>query len=270
MISFFHLNTVNIKHQLEHSRPELIMSELIVSTSLAVKYRPKLLSDLVGQDHIVTQINGMLTKRRFPSTILLSGSSGLGKTTTARIIARYVNCKNPGEDFAPCGECVNCTTTENHPDVIEINAADTRGIDDVRSLLQQSKFSPVMGSRRFFIIDEAQQLTVQAQQCFHPDTMVETPEGLVKISTLTEGDEVLSFNHLTGKDEISKVEATSLHNNEKECVRIWVSDTEYFECTEDHPIWVENRGSYLQAKDLLESDELKLPGSIPLIRQPDL
>lgn len=239
-----------------------------VVESLATKYRPKKLDDLVGQEHIVTQIKGMLKKGSMPNTILLAGNSGLGKTTTARMLARYVNCLKL-VDGNPCGTCVNCTT-ENHPDVLEINAADTRGIDDMRNLISQSNYLPTMGNRRFFILDEAQMLTSQAQQCFHPDTLVCTEHGTKKISELEEGDKVLSFNHTLGVDEYCAVEACSLISNEKKCLRIWVSDSEYFECTEDHPIWVENRKAYVPAAQLLESDELKLPGNIPLIKQPVL
>ena len=134
------------------------------TVNLAVKYRPQKLDDVVGQQHVVAQLRGMFSKGKMPSSILLTGPTGLGKTTLARIIARYINCENPDtEKHAPCGECRNCKFDQDHPDVVEINAADSRGIDDVRTLVQQARNMPQFGKHRVFIVDEAQQLTNQAQ-----------------------------------------------------------------------------------------------------------
>jgi DNA polymerase III subunit gamma/tau len=134
------------------------------STSLAVKYRPKTLNGLIGQDHIISAVTGMLKTKKMPSAIMLYGPTGLGKTTTARIIVRYLNCANPNpETYAPCGECQSCKMKE-HPDVMELNAADSRGIDDVRNLINLAKNMPTFGKKRFMIIDEAQQLPTLSQQ----------------------------------------------------------------------------------------------------------
>lgn len=133
--------------------------------NLAVKYRPRVLEDYVGQDHVVDELKGMFKRGRMPSSILLAGPTGTGKTTLARIIARYINCSHPDEEtHAPCGECANCKMVE-HPDVMELNAADTRGIDDVRNLLTISKNSPIMGEKKIIVLDEAQALTPAAQSC---------------------------------------------------------------------------------------------------------
>lgn len=132
--------------------------------SLAVKYRPKVLTDLVGQDHIVKQISGMFHGKRMPSSILLHGATGLGKTTIARMLATMVNCRKLDlGTLTPCGQCVSCIQSD-HPDIVELNAADTRGIDDIRSLIQQARNMPVVGRKRIFIVDEAHQLTTQAAQ----------------------------------------------------------------------------------------------------------
>lgn len=137
----------------------------MLTESLAVKHRPRVLADLVGQDHIATQLKGMFLKKKMPAAILLHGSTGLGKTTVARMIARYVNCSSPDkETYAPCNECGSCRM-EEHPDVIELNAGDARGIDDVRSLIAQSKNMPTIGRKKIFILDEAHQFTSQSQQC---------------------------------------------------------------------------------------------------------
>ncbi len=133
--------------------------------SLAVKYRPKVLEDLVGQDSIVTQIRGMLRRQRFPASILLAGGTGTGKTTTARMIARYMQCKNPDPTtYAPCGECISCKYENDHPDVMELNVADARGIDDMRALIKAAQNMPTMGKCRVFILDEFHQATPQAVQ----------------------------------------------------------------------------------------------------------
>lgn len=141
-------------------------AKILSAQSLAVQHRPQTLNDLVGQDHITKQVLGMFTKGKMPSSIMLHGPTGLGKTTVARIIARMVNCtgERDTETYAPCGECPNCRM-QDHPDVIELNAGDTRGIDDVRALIQQSRNMPSMGNKRIYILDEFQQFTSQASQC---------------------------------------------------------------------------------------------------------
>lgn len=135
--------------------------------SLSLRYRPKLLSDLIGQEHIATEIMGMLKLNRFPQTILINGESGCGKTTTARMIARYIHCRHPDKkDYTPCGECISCKYEKDHPDVHELNMAEQRGIDDVRSLIQSSRSMPTIGDNRIFIIDEIHAMTTQAAQAF--------------------------------------------------------------------------------------------------------
>ena len=91
------------------------------TVNLAVKYRPQTLDDVVGQQHVVSQLKGMFSKGKMPNSFLLTGPTGLGKTTLARIIARYINCEKPDtEKHAPCGECHNCEFEQDHPDVGEI------------------------------------------------------------------------------------------------------------------------------------------------------
>jgi DNA polymerase III subunit gamma/tau len=154
--------------------------------SLAVRYRPKSLKDLLGQDHISKQVLGMFKSGKMPASIMLHGPTGLGKTTVARIITRMINCSAEERDvsFAPCGECPSCKMTD-HPDVLELNAADSRGIDDVRSLIQQSKNMPQMGKKRIFILDEAQQFTAQAQQVLLKPLEEPSPNTLWIVCTMS-------------------------------------------------------------------------------------
>lgn len=158
--------------------------------SLAVKYRPSRLADLVGQDHIVSQIKGIVKKGRVPSSIMLHGPTGLGKTTVARMLSHIFNCSNLDvETCSPCGECPSCRLKE-HPDVVEMNMADARGIDDVRAMIQQSRNMPTYGSKRIFILDEFQQITPQgAQACLK--SFEESPPNTVWIICTMSPDKVL-------------------------------------------------------------------------------
>lgn len=128
---------------------------------LALRYRPRKLEDLVGQEATVTRIKGMLKQMELPSAFLLAGPTGSGKTTFARILARVINC----ETLDACGTCKSCIAMDkkSHPDFMEANAADERGIDDMRAMIQKARMMPTIGNMRIMCIDEAHMLTPQAQ-----------------------------------------------------------------------------------------------------------
>jgi len=128
----------------------------VASNPWTLKYRPRRFKDVVGQDNAVAILQGMLKRQEIPNALLLAGPYGSGKTTLARILARYVNC----EEGTACGKCKSCKLP-THPDVSELDAAEQRGIDEIRNLLRRSRVKP-MHSIRFFILDEVQQLTSQA------------------------------------------------------------------------------------------------------------
>lgn len=133
-----------------------------VVQSWAVKYRPRLFNDLVGQDAVVARLRGMLKTKTLPNALLFTGPAGSGKTTCARMFARYVNC----ETGKACGKCPSCLhNPESHPDITEENAANQRGIEEIRKLIQTSTFMPRYNVR-IFILDEASNFTPQAIQAF--------------------------------------------------------------------------------------------------------
>lgn len=151
--------------------------------SLATKYRPTRFEDLVGQSHVVETIRGMLRTGRINQTLLIHGPWGSGKTSTARLLARYLNCAAPGRklDDEPCGECQPCRYAV---DVEEINAASVGGIDTIRSIIQRAELEPISGGRfNIFVLDEAHQLTKQAIQALLKITEEPPPNCLFVLCT---------------------------------------------------------------------------------------
>lgn len=127
---------------------------------LTIKYRPQKFEDVAGQHQVIKKLQGIVTSGRVPNGLLLSGPSGCGKTTLGRMLASYLNCDTNNV----CGTCKSCKAGSNNPNIVEVNAADTRGIDDVRGLISQFRFKPTFGNFRVFILDESHALTPQAFQ----------------------------------------------------------------------------------------------------------
>lgn len=165
-----------------------------MSESLTLKYRPRTIEDLVGQDNIVNTIRGMLKRKNPNQAILISGPYGSGKTTTARLIARYINCiaEDRSMDEPPCLECESCKRMEKGVlnDYKEINAANTRGIDDVRAIIDASHYKPE-SNYRIFVLDEAQQFTNQAQNALLK-TLEEPSKSTMFIICTTDPQKILS------------------------------------------------------------------------------
>jgi len=130
---------------------------------LALKYRPKRFEDLIGQDSISTTLSLALDTNRLSHAYLLSGLRGSGKTSTARIMAKALVCEN-APTSKPCEVCQSCVSAnENrHLDIIEMDAASNRGIDDIKDLIEHTKYKPTSAIFKVFIIDEVHMLTTQA------------------------------------------------------------------------------------------------------------
>ena len=130
---------------------------------LALKYRPQVFEDLIGQDIVADTILNSIKNNKIPNAYLFTGIRGVGKTTTARIIAKALNCSN-SKNGKPCNDCSTCQEIIDgrNLDVLEIDGASNRGIEEIRSIREQIKYSPMSAEYKIFIIDEVHMLTNQA------------------------------------------------------------------------------------------------------------
>jgi DNA polymerase III subunit gamma/tau len=154
---------------------------------LALKYRPQVFEDLIGQDIIAETIFTSIKENKVPNAYLFTGIRGVGKTTTARIIAKSLNCSNGVEKICKENLCENCSaiTNSNHIDVLEMDAASKTGVDDVRDLIDFSRYGPTSAKYKIFIIDEVHMLSKQAFNALLK-TLEEPPEYLKFIFATTE------------------------------------------------------------------------------------
>ena len=155
---------------------------------LARRYRPKTFKDLIGQDAMVRILSNSFELNRVAHAFLFNGVRGVGKTTTARIVSKGLNCiKNDKPTIDPCGECESCIAAKNdrHVDIIEIDAASHTGVDDMRELTEGVRYKPSVGRYRIYIIDEVHMLSTAAFNALLK-TLEEPPEHTKFIFCTTE------------------------------------------------------------------------------------
>ena len=158
---------------------------------LARKYRPTDFNTLIGQDALVRTLTNAIESGRLAHAFMLTGVRGVGKTTTARIIARALNCIGPdgqgGETAEPCGVCENCTAIaeDRHVDVMEMDAASRTGVDDIREIIEGVRYKPVSARYKVYIIDEVHMLSKNAFNALLK-TLEEPPEHVKFIFATTE------------------------------------------------------------------------------------
>ena len=160
-------------------------------TVFALKWRPQNFDEIIGQDHVVTTLKHALEKNRLGHAYLFAGPRGVGKTSTARILAKALNCKD-GPAITPCQKCASCREISQGRslDVIEVDGASNRGIDEIRVLRENVKFSPVQGKFKIYIIDEVHMLTQEAFNALLK-TLEEPPEFVKFIFATTQPHKVI-------------------------------------------------------------------------------
>src|SRR6056297_3453081 len=160
--------------------------------SLYRKYRPENFNDLIGQDQVKQTLKNALKNDRIVHAYLFAGPRGTGKTSTAKVFAKALNCEDKSS-IEPCTECSNCKKIEKGQaiDVIEIDAASNRGIDEIRELREKVKFYPGEGNYKVYIIDEDHMLTKGAFNALLK-TLEEPPDNVVFILATTEPHQVIT------------------------------------------------------------------------------
>ena len=153
--------------------------------------RPQRFADVLGQPQVIPWLNKQAKAHKFAHAYLMHGPSGTGKTTTARILAMALNCTTMNGSGEPCGECQSCrmTTKGAHWDVLEIDAARFRGIEDIKDLLYKMQFSPIGGGRKVYILDECHALTNDAWNALLK-MLEEPPPSVVIILCTTNADKI--------------------------------------------------------------------------------
>src|SRR3989440_1419733 len=159
---------------------------------LARKYRPQRFSEVIGQDHVTRTLKNAIEQQRIASGYIFSGHRGIGKTTIARILAMALNCRSSDKPVTePCGICESCIEVRagNSVDVIEIDAATNRGIDEIRELRDAARYRPARDRYKIYILDEAHQITDAAFNALLK-TLEEPPSHVVFMMATTQPEDI--------------------------------------------------------------------------------
>lgn len=189
------------------------------------KYRPKTFAEVIGQEHIIKTITNAIKSDMVSHGYLFTGPHGCGKTTVARLVAKSLNCQNRGVGkFEPCNTCDSCLEINqgNAIDLIEIDAASNRGIDEIRDLKDGIRFRPAKSKYKVFIIDESHQLTKEAANALlktleeppaHAIFILATTEAHKMISTIQSRCQRFDFRKLTMQELIKRLESILSQEN---------------------------------------------------------
>jgi len=181
---------------------------------LALKYRPQTFDDLIGQDVVAETILNSIKANKVPNAYLFTGIRGIGKTTTARIVAKSLNCSNGVDNLCKDDLCENCIaiSNSNHIDVLEMDAASKTGVDDVRDLIEFSRYGPTTAKYKIFIIDEVHMLSKQAFNALLK-TLEEPPEYLKFIFATTEIKKIpITVVSRCQRFDLSRIKSLELFN----------------------------------------------------------
>ena len=154
-------------------------------------YRPSKFEEVIGQDYIVKTLQNAIKTDKISHAYLFAGPRGTGKTTVAKLFAKAINCQNYNGEA--CGNCDSCKEylTNNHPDIIELDAASNNGVDDIREIVEQVKYAPLIGKYKVYIIDEVHMLTVNAFNALLK-TLEEPPSHVIFILATTDPQKVIA------------------------------------------------------------------------------